>query len=104
MIERHWKGIAKNDKAEEYIDHLKNDTFVQLRAISGFVSARILKRSVTEGTEFLIVTAWKDIQSIKGFAGSNVETAVVPEHVRKVMVRYDEVVQHYEIGFETRTL
>src|SRR5690349_19550630 len=27
MIERHWKGVAKKEMAEEYTSHLKDDTF-----------------------------------------------------------------------------
>lgn len=59
MIERHWKGIAQKDKADEYITHLQNETFKQIKRIEGFISASILKREVREGIEFLIITHGK---------------------------------------------
>ena len=49
------------------------------------------------GAEFLIVTHWASIESIRSFAGSNTETAVVPEKVREMMIEYDHTVRHYEV-------
>ena len=37
------------------------------------------------------------LDSIRGFAGENVEAAVVPAVVREMMVEYDQTVRHYEI-------
>jgi heme-degrading monooxygenase HmoA len=59
MISRHWSGIAKPGEADNYVDHLKNDTFPKLMRIRGFNSASILTRRVDQGTEFLIVTVWE---------------------------------------------
>jgi heme-degrading monooxygenase HmoA len=96
MIERHWKGIAKKERANEYVDHLLNETFPQIAAIDGFSAAKILNREVKEGIEFLIITEWKTLDAIKKFAGPAFEKAVVPTIVRDIMIRYDDVVSHYE--------
>lgn len=95
MIERHWSGIAKREKAKEYVSYLKKDTLRQLSAIPGFISARILERDRKEGIEFLIITTWQNPDSIEAFAGSNIEMAVVPEQVQEMMLAYDKTVQHY---------
>ena len=100
MIERHWKGIAKEAMAGDYMLHLKNDTFQRLKSITGFLSAKILTRHVAEGIEFLIVTTWQDENAIKAFAGPDMETAVVPMVVRDMMVSYSKHAQHYSIAFE----
>ncbi len=96
MVERHWKGIAKAEEANNYIDHLTKDTFPQLAAIKGFVNASILTREVNEGIEFLIVTVWQSIEAIKQFAGEQVDAAVVPSIVQQMMITYDKNVRHYE--------
>ena len=67
MISRHWKGIAKPGEADNYIEHLRTDTFPKLSKINGFISASILKRTVRQGTEFLIITVWESIESIEKF-------------------------------------
>ena len=97
MIERHWKGVAKRERAKEYIAHLQNETFKQIAAIPGFISAKILERDTEEGVEFLIITEWQNIDAIKRFAGSNIEIAVVPELVQGIMLIYDKNVRHYKI-------
>ena len=38
MISRHWSGIAKPGEADNYVDHLKNDTFPNLMRIRGFIT------------------------------------------------------------------
>jgi len=102
MISRHWKGVAKPGEADNYIRHLKTDTFPKLSEIDGFVSASILTRAADEGTEFLIVTEWESIEAIKAFAGEKEDVAVVPQVVQAMMIDYDRNVRHYEIE-ETHT-
>jgi heme-degrading monooxygenase HmoA len=96
MIARHWKGVAKPESAGAYVDHLRHETFPALRKLDGFIDASILRRYVSEGVEFLVVTHWDTLDSIRAFAGDDIEAAVVPERVRAMMVEYDLTVRHYE--------
>ncbi len=96
MISRHWCGVAKVDSADAYIRHLETLTFPAISKLPGFVSASILRRSVANGVEFLIVTHWESIEAIRAFAGADVEMAVVPQVVQDMMVTYDRTVRHYE--------
>ena len=97
MISRQWRGLARRDSAEAYVEHLQSETFPAIRRLPGFVGASILRRTVPEGVEFLIVTQWKSVESIRAFAGPDAETAVVPPSVRAMMIEYDRVVRHYEV-------
>lgn len=97
MISRHWRGLAKAERADAYVEHLKTETFPSLRTLAGFVSASILRRPVVEGVEFLIVTNWTSIDAIRAFAGDDVETAVVPRSVQDMMVDFDRTARHYEV-------
>lgn len=97
MISRHWKGIARPGDADNYIEHLRTDTFPKLAKIKGFISASILRRPVEQGTEFLIITVWESIESIERFAGAAADIAVVPESVQAMMIEYDRNVRHYEV-------
>jgi heme-degrading monooxygenase HmoA len=101
MIERHWNGIARKERANEYVAHLRNDTFKEIKKIKGFISASILKRDLSEGVEFLVITKWETLEAIKEFAGDKIETAVVPKLVQDIMLKYDKNVRHYEVNFTT---
>jgi heme-degrading monooxygenase HmoA len=103
MIARHWTGVAKKEEATAYIEHLEKETFKTLMSLQGFMDASILKREVQDGIEFLIVTTWHSREAIKAFAGENIDTAVVPPAVRNMMVRFDELVRHYEIAYAVYT-
>lgn len=98
MISRHWKGIVKRDDAERYVAHLRGDTFPKLATLAGFVQANILRREVSGGTEFQVVTVWRSLQDIEAFAGADVEAAVVPPVAAAMMVEFDRRARHYEIA------
>ncbi len=97
MISRHWRGLAKAQHADEYVEHLRTETFPSLAAIPGFISAAILRRSAADGVEFLVITQWSSLQAIHGFAGADAETAVVPQEVQAMMLEYDRRARHYEV-------
>lgn len=97
MMSRHWRGLAKAEDADAYVEHLQTETFPQLRKLNGFISASILRRPVPEGVEFLIVTNWTSIDEIRAFAGNDVETAVVPQSVQDLMVEFDRTARHFEV-------
>jgi len=96
MISRQWRGLARAERADEYVQHLRRDTFAQLARIDGFVDARILRRPLQRGVEFLVVTRWESLDAIRRFAGADAEIAVVPENVQQMMLDYDRRVAHYE--------
>jgi heme-degrading monooxygenase HmoA len=100
MVARHWKGVAKWELADAYEKHLLHETFPNLLRIKGFIKASILKRNLAAGIEFLIITQWDSLSSIKAFAGEDIETSVVPKKVREMMVHYDDKAFHYEIAKE----
>lgn len=97
MISRQWRGLVKAECADQYIEHLRSETFPALGELPGFLRASILKRALPRGVEFLIVTEWRSLESIRSFAGENVENAVVPPKAQAMMVEYDRVVQHFEV-------
>jgi heme-degrading monooxygenase HmoA len=97
MISRQWRGLARPSRAGDYVEHLRKETFPQLREIEGFVDATILRRHADRGVEFLIVTRWSSIRAIEKFAGKKSEAAIVPPAVQDMMIEYDRTVRHYEI-------
>jgi heme-degrading monooxygenase HmoA len=97
MIARHWRGVARRERAEAYIEHLRAETFPALARLPGFLSASILRRRVPEGEEFLVITNWESLAAIRAFAGEDVEGAVVPDTVQEMMVSFDRTARHYEM-------
>jgi heme-degrading monooxygenase HmoA len=101
VITRMWRGWARAEEADRYERHYRSEVLSELRQVSGFRGARLLRRTVAAETEFVSLTFFDDLEAIRGFAGSDYETAVVAEEARRVLVRFDERVRHYETAFET---
>ncbi|MEW6322996.1 MAG: antibiotic biosynthesis monooxygenase [Acidobacteriota bacterium] len=97
MIARHWRGLARREHADRYLDHLRSDTFRQLHGIDGFIDAAVLRRDVPDGVEFLVVTRWESLDAVRRFAGDDAEVAVVPEPARQMLVDFDRRVLHYDV-------
>jgi antibiotic biosynthesis monooxygenase (ABM) superfamily enzyme len=97
VISRQWHGIARSERAEDYIRHLRTETFPALQNIPGFVDASILRRTVGSGVEFQIVTRWESIDAITRFAGADWEVSVVPLQVVEMMIEYDTRAKHFEV-------
>lgn len=97
MISRQWRGLARSKRAQDYIRHLRTETFPALRRIPGFVDASILSRALATGIEFQIVTRWDSIDAIVKFAGADPEVSVVPPQVVEMMIEFDPRAKHFEV-------
>ena len=100
MIARMWQGWTRAEEADRYDRLYRTEVLSDLRQVPGFRGARLLRRTVAGETEFVSLTFFDDLEAIRAFAGPEYETAVVAEEARKVLVRFDECVRHYEIAFE----
>lgn len=97
MISRQWRCLARREEAQNYIEHLRSQTFPALRKLTGFVDASILTREARTGVEFLVVTRWESLAAIRQFAGADLELAVVPDAVGLMMLDYERRVCHFEV-------
>lgn len=97
MIARYWRGLVKRERADAYVEHLQSDTLPQLVQLAGFQDAKILRRDLPQGVEFLVVTFWESLDSIRAFAGNDIESAVVPPKARDMMIEYDRKSRHFEV-------
>lgn len=100
MITRMWRGWTRAGQADRYEQHYRSEVVDSLRQVPGFRGARLLRRTTAEETEFVSLTFFDDLDAIRGFAGPDYETAVVAGEARKVLIRFDERVRHYETAAE----
>jgi len=84
-------------RPENYIRHLRAETFPAVRKLPGFVDASILSRPVAGGVEFIVVTRWESLDAISKFAGADPEAAVVPAKAAAMMIEYDQRAKHFEV-------
>jgi heme-degrading monooxygenase HmoA len=98
MIGRVWRGVAAHASADAYEGHLRTQTIPELDRIDGFAGSYVLRRPIEEGVEFVVLTLWASADAIRAFAGSDYDVAVVPEEARRLLLRFDERADHFEVA------
>ena len=100
MIVRMWRGQAKAANADAYERFVTTKVFAELPAIAGHRGAYLLKRPIENGNEveFIAVTLWESLAAIRGFAGDDIDRAVIEPDARAVLSSFDDVVRHFELA------
>jgi antibiotic biosynthesis monooxygenase (ABM) superfamily enzyme len=99
MISRIWHGYTTPENADAYEALLKEEVFVGIlnRNISGYKGIQLLRRQISDETEFITIMWFDSLDSVRKFAGANYENSVVPEKARMILSRYDKTSQHYDV-------
>lgn len=97
MIVRIWHGRVPASKAKGYREFLKSRAIPDYQSVEGNISVHILERSEGELTHFITLTFWKDMDSIKAFAGDNVENAKYYPEDKDFLLEFEPNVLHYEV-------
>ena len=97
MIMREWRGRTHPSKQEAYPKHFHANVVPELRRLPGFVGAHLSSRKLCDQIEFLVLTRWQSLDSIRAFAGADIEKAVVEPEAVAALVEFDAAVRHYEI-------
>ena len=98
MIARHWRGVAPENTAASYLDHLCKQTLPRLKALDGHRGAFVLQRKLGDEIEFVVLTLWDSLVAVRAFAGEDYEAAVVPPEARRLLAKFDERVAHYDVS------
>ena len=99
MISRIWHGYTTFENADAYENLLQEEIFVGIknRSIKGYKGIQLLKRNLEHESEFITIMWFDSLDAIKEFAGDDYEKAVVLEKAQKLLSRFDQRSQHYEV-------
>ncbi len=99
MIIRIWHGWTTPGNAEAYEQLLRTEIFsgIGARRIPGYRGIQLLGRSLPDTVEFVTIMRFDGLEAVRGFAGPDYETAVVPPKARALLLRCDERSAHYEL-------
>jgi heme-degrading monooxygenase HmoA len=68
-----------------------------VRKVDGYAGAMLLERKALELVEIIVITLWQSLDSIRGFAGGDLEEAVIADEAASLLTQFDRRVRHYEI-------
>ena len=97
MVARLFSARTTEAQAPGYASYLQSHVFPELREIDGYLGARLLQRSSAEAVEILVITEWQSLESIRQFAGTDLERAVINEEAAKLLTDFDDRVSHFDV-------
>jgi len=97
MIVRTWRGRAHLSKPDDYVRHFRTNVVAELRSVDGFLGATLVRQIRLDDIEFLVISRWRSLEAIKGFAGNAIGRAVVEPGAMAALQSYDDFVEHYEV-------
>jgi heme-degrading monooxygenase HmoA len=98
MIARIWRGWTSAENAEAYTKYVEQTGIRGYRDTPGNEGAWILTRVEGDRCEFVTLSFWDSLESIKGFAGDDVERAVFYPEDDRYLIDRDLQVSHYVIA------
>ena len=99
VIARRWTALAEgSEQADAYVAHFEGAVRPALESSKGFLGATVERVTVDGAVEIVVVTRWESMDAIKGFAGEQIDLAVVEPQARAVLSRFDDRVRHIELA------
>jgi len=97
MIVRMWHGRVPTSKAAAYRHFTNGRAIPDYRAVPGNISVHVLERQEGDVTHFMTLTFWEDLESIRAFAGDDLERAKYYPEDADFLLEYEPRVVHYEV-------
>jgi uncharacterized protein YciI len=98
IILRQWTARTSQEQWPRYRAHFSIKVLPELRRVAGFLGATLFARHASDEVEILVETSWRSLESIRAFAGPNVEAAVVSVEAMAMLTEFDGHARHYEIA------
>jgi len=102
VIARVWSAQATPAGARAYAGHLRTHVLPAVRNVEGYAGAALLERDVSGAVEIVVITWWRSLDAIRGFAGADLEDAVVADDAAAVLTGFDLRVRHYNMVVDDR--
>jgi heme-degrading monooxygenase HmoA len=101
MVERTWSARTDTRKAGvAYAEYFRRVVLPELAAVPGYRGSRLLQRDLRGGTEIVVISRWESLDAIRGFAGDDIDHAVVHAEAAALFSDYDHTVRHFDVVSE----
>lgn len=97
-ILRHWSARATEAQLPKYLEHFSKNVLPELRSVNGFLGATLSVRHTAGEAEIFLETTWRSLEAIRGFAGADVEAAVVAPDAVALLTDFDRRVRHTKVA------
>lgn len=98
-IKRIWHGWTTAENADLYENLLRDEVFpgIEAKNIPGYRSIELLRRGLSDEIEFITIMTFDSLQDVVDFQGPDYQRSYVPDTARKLLKRWDENSDHYDV-------
>ena len=96
MIKRIWHGRTKTEHADEYLKLVEQTGVPDYKSTPGNLSVEIWRRIERDVCHFWTVTKWDSYESIRKFAGEDLEKAKYYPEDERYLLEFEPTVTHCE--------
>ena len=98
-IVRTWTGWIRTKDRDAYRDYVEETGISEYRNTPGNLGAQLMYRDLPDNrTEIVTTSVWDSLDSIRAFAGDDINVAVFYPNDDKYLLDREETVRHYEIA------
>jgi heme-degrading monooxygenase HmoA len=97
MIARIWRGVVRRDDADAYANYIAGTGMAEYRSTPGNQGAWMLRRDDGDRSEIITFSLWESRDSIRAFAGADIDQAVFYPEDDRFLIERDQKVSHYEV-------
>ncbi|UXI68842.1 antibiotic biosynthesis monooxygenase family protein [Tahibacter amnicola] len=98
MIARVWRGVTLAEKAEEYLEHLRQTGLRDFAQTPGNRGVYVIRRVQGEHCEFQIISLWDSMDAVRRFAGKEAERSRYYAQDDEFLLEMEPLVRHYEVA------
>ena len=97
---RRWSARTTEAQLPKYLEHFSKNVLPELRRVPGYLGANVSLRRPE--VEILVETNWRSLESIRAFAGPDLEAVVVAPEAAALLTSFDRRVRHSEVVLSDR--
>jgi len=88
---------VRAEDGDAYVAYIEATGLREYRATPGNRGAWLLRRQDADRCEIITLSYWDSLDSIRGFAGDDIDRAVFYPEDERFLIERDETVTHWEL-------
>ncbi len=101
-VMRRWTARTAKAQLPKYLEHFSKNVLPELRRVHGYLGAIVFLRRLEREIEIVVETNWDSLESVRNFAGPDLEAAVVAPVAAALLTGFDRRALHSEIVLTDR--
>jgi uncharacterized protein len=101
-VMRRWSARTAKAQLPKYLEHFSKNVLPELRRVHGYLGAAVFLRRLEREIEIVVETNWDSLESVRNFAGPDLEAAVVAPVAAALLTGFDRRALHSEVVLTDR--